>query len=48
MFSAYVFISAQWEKQLWLVFGLLAVVPALARRRGADEEAVHAGRPDSG
>jgi putative inorganic carbon (HCO3(-)) transporter len=32
MFAAYVFLSGQYEKQLWLVIGLLASVPALARR----------------
>jgi O-antigen ligase len=31
MFAAYLFLSAQWEKQLWLVLALLAVVPALGR-----------------
>jgi O-antigen ligase len=33
MFAAYAFISAEYEKQLWLVLGLLAAVPALAARR---------------
>jgi hypothetical protein len=32
MFAAYVFLSAQWEKQLWLVLGLLAVTGAASRR----------------
>jgi putative inorganic carbon (HCO3(-)) transporter len=32
MLIAYVFLSAQYEKQLWLVLGLLASVPALVRR----------------
>jgi O-antigen ligase len=31
MFVAYCFISAQWEKQPWLVLALLAAVPALVR-----------------
>ncbi|MFL5960992.1 MAG: O-antigen ligase family protein [Gaiellaceae bacterium] len=31
MFVAYLFLSAEWEKQLWLVLALLAVVPALVR-----------------
>jgi O-antigen ligase len=38
MFTAYFFLSAQWEKQLWLVLALLAAVPALARERAADTE----------
>jgi putative inorganic carbon (hco3(-)) transporter len=46
MFSAYVFISAQWEKQLWLVFALLAAVPALARPSGDREEPVRVSRAD--
>jgi O-antigen ligase len=29
MFVAYFFFSAQYEKQLWLILGLLAVVPAI-------------------
>lgn len=33
MFVAYVFLSGQYEKQLWLVLGLLAAVPALLRWR---------------
>lgn len=37
MFAAYVFLSAQWEKQLWLVLGLLAAVSALPRIRRATE-----------
>lgn len=31
MFVAYFFLSAQWEKQLWLVLGLLAAASALGR-----------------
>jgi O-antigen ligase len=30
MFAAYTFFSGQYEKQLWLVLGLLAVLPVLA------------------
>jgi len=37
MFVAYCFLSAQWEKQLWLVLALLATAPALAREQ-RDEE----------
>lgn len=33
MFVAYVFLSGQYEKQLWLVLGLLAAVPTLAQWR---------------
>jgi O-antigen ligase len=36
MFAAYIFISAQWEKQLWLVFALLAAVGALGRPEPAE------------
>jgi O-antigen ligase len=36
MFAAYIFISAQWEKQLWLVFALLAAVGALGRPDSAE------------
>jgi O-antigen ligase len=36
MFSAYLFISAQWEKQIWLVFALLAAIPALAQADAAE------------
>jgi O-antigen ligase len=32
MFAAYVFLSAQWEKQLWLVLALLAVSAASRAR----------------
>jgi O-Antigen ligase len=40
MFTAYFFFSAQFEKQLWLVLGLLTVLPALAARaRGGDAAA---------
>lgn len=38
MLTAYFFLSAQWEKQLWLVLGLLAVVPAVVRRPAEGEE----------
>jgi putative inorganic carbon (HCO3(-)) transporter len=31
MFTAYFFFSAQYEKQLWLILGLLAIVPAVTR-----------------
>jgi putative inorganic carbon (hco3(-)) transporter len=31
MFAAYAFLSGQYEKQLWLVLGLIASIPALAR-----------------
>jgi len=31
MFVAYAFLSGQYEKQLWLVLGLVASIPALAR-----------------
>lgn len=37
MLTSYFFLSAQWEKQLWLVLALLAVVPAVARRSGEPE-----------
>lgn len=38
MLGAYFFLSAQWEKQLWLVLALLAAVPALARARADGEQ----------
>lgn len=38
MLTSYFFLSAQWEKQLWLVLALLAAAPALARAP-EDEEA---------
>jgi O-antigen ligase len=31
MFAAYAFLSGQYEKQLWLLLGVLAAIPALAR-----------------
>jgi putative inorganic carbon (hco3(-)) transporter len=31
MFTAYFFFSAQYQKQLWLILGLLAVLPAVTR-----------------
>lgn len=37
MFVAYCFLSAQWEKQLWLVIALLAAVPALVPPGGEGE-----------
>jgi len=38
MFVAYIFLSAQYEKDLWLVLGLLAAVPALLDWRGLRSE----------
>lgn len=37
LFSAYIFISATWEKQLWLIFGLLGAVAVLVRERDEPE-----------
>jgi putative inorganic carbon (hco3(-)) transporter len=34
---AYIFLSAQYEKQLWLLFGLLAAIGTLGRRRAEIE-----------
>lgn len=39
MFTAYFFLSGQYEKQLWLVLGLLAAIPALARQARTHLEA---------
>jgi putative inorganic carbon (HCO3(-)) transporter len=39
MFTAYVFLSGQYEKQLWLVLGLLAALSALARQTLTQPEA---------
>jgi O-antigen ligase len=36
MFTAYVFFSAQFEKQLWLILGLLATLPAVLRAHRAE------------
>jgi len=36
MFTAYFFLSAQYEKQLWLVVALLAVLPVLSRHPSLD------------
>lgn len=47
LFCAYVFISAQWEKQLWLVLALLVAVPALARTRESEADASPALEPGS-
>jgi O-antigen ligase len=33
---AYIFLSGQYEKQLWLLLGLLAAIPTLARQREDD------------
>ncbi len=38
MLVAYVFLSAEFEKQLWLVLALLASVPALLREDAAEED----------
>jgi putative inorganic carbon (HCO3(-)) transporter len=39
MFAAYIFLSAQWEKQFWLVLALLAALPALVRvQRGREAQ----------
>lgn len=37
MLAAYAFISAQYEKQLWLLFGLSTALYAVARRPGLDD-----------
>ena len=46
MFIAYFFLSAQYEKQLYLMLGLLAALSTLPRRRG-DRETLPAGSPRS-
>ncbi len=33
---AYIFLSGQYEKQLWLLLGLLAAIPTIARQRGEE------------
>jgi O-antigen ligase len=38
MLTAYVFLSAEFEKPLWLVLGLLASVPMLLRDHAAEED----------
>ena len=38
MLTAYFFLSAEFEKQLWLVLALLATVPALLRHESAEPE----------
>ncbi len=38
MFAAYIFLTAEYEKQLWLVLGLLASVPALLRDDVAERD----------
>lgn len=38
MLTAYVFISAQYEKQLWLVLGLLTTIPTLAAMSPASSD----------
>ena len=40
MLTAYFFLSAEFEKQLWLVLALLACVPALLREDSAERERV--------
>lgn len=37
MFGAYVFLSDEYQKQLWLLLGLLAVLPAIAAGKAARE-----------
>ena len=37
MLAAYVFISAEYEKQLWLVLGLVLALSSIARRRREQE-----------
>jgi hypothetical protein len=36
MFAAYAFLSGQYEKQLWLVLGVLAAIPAVVQGHGAN------------
>lgn len=37
MFTSYIFLSAEWEKQLWLVLALLAATSAVVAERRADQ-----------
>jgi hypothetical protein len=46
MLAAYVFLSAGLEKPIWLVLGLLACIPALAREDEAERPRAQAAEDD--